>query len=289
MAGNAGGTAAQLPGTRPWGRMTRGRETGVSDHACWAYRGDADRAATASAWLAEGRRLGQRCLYVADLDREGLLRDLASMPDVPGALDSGALVVFPSSELYDLSGPIDAQAQLCIYAPAVTEALASGYTGLRVAADITPLVADASRRPAHLRWEQYADRYIAENPLAPLCMYDVARVANLDAIACVHPLQGPADPLFSLYALGRTTASLAGEVDASIADTLAEMLRAMPDTDTSIDVSQLSFVDGRSAWTLHQELQRRRQDCQSVTLAHPTKLLRSIWRACGFDALLLAA
>jgi hypothetical protein len=211
------------------------------------------------------------------------------MPGAAAALDSGALAVFPSSELHDLSAPIDARAQLRVYAAAVDDALAAGYTGLRVAVDITALVADPARRPAHLRWEQYTDRYIAEHPLAPLCMFDTERVANMDAIAGVHPIQGPNEPLFALYAVSASAAILAGEVDAGVAETLAEMLQAMPDTDTSIDVSELSFVDGRAAWTLHRELLRRRDNGQSITLTHSTRMLRGVWRACGFDASMLAA
>jgi anti-anti-sigma regulatory factor len=288
MAGNTGGPADHLPARRSWGRMTRDRAAGLFDHACWGYADARDRAAAASAWLAEGLRLGQRSLYVADLPVERLVRELGDVPGATAAVDSGALVVMPSTQLYDLTTSIDAAAQLRIYADAVDDALGAGYAGLRVAADITPLVVDPLRRPDHLRWEQYADRYIAEHPLSPLCLFDTRRVMGIDAITCAHPLQGPVEPLFALYAAGATTARLAGEVDAGTADTLREALRALPDTDATLDVSALSFIDGRAAWTLQNELLARSADGQLIQLSRPTKLLRNVWRACGFDPSLIA-
>jgi len=289
MAGMARDRGAAPSDGRSWGRMTRDRDTGRFDHACWGYSDERERADAAASWLAEGRRLGQRALYVADLPRDRLIDEIRAVPLAASSLVAGALVVFPSFVLYDLSAPIDPPAQLQVYADAVEDALSAGYTGLRVAADITPLVADPARRPAHLRWEQYAEHYIAEHPLAPMCLFDTRRVSEIDAIVCAHPLQGPREPSFALYGGGATTAALAGEVDALVAETLGEALSALPETDTEIDVSGLAFVDGRAAWTLQRELVERRANGHQMVLTHPTNMLRGVWHACAFDESLLAA
>jgi hypothetical protein len=70
--------------------------------------------------------------------------------------------------VYDVSPPIDATTQLAVYSAAVGDAIADGFAGIRVAADITPLVADPARRDAHLIWEQLADRYMTEQPSRPV-------------------------------------------------------------------------------------------------------------------------
>jgi anti-anti-sigma regulatory factor len=157
-----------------------------------------------------------------------------------------------------------------------------------VAADITPLVADPARREAHVRWEQIADRYMTTHPLAPLCMYDTRRVDGIDAIVCAHPLRGPDEPLFGLYAGGPARAMLQGEIDACWSEVFAEVLRGLPDTDSVIDLTRLSFIDARSAWILQDELVRRRAAGQQIRLAEAPRLMQQIWRICDFDRSLLA-
>jgi anti-anti-sigma regulatory factor len=274
---------------RASGHLSVGAEVGLSDHAAWAYKNDQERAEAAVSWLAGGLRAGQRALYVAEGSPDELVAELTALPDAAAAIESGALVVVPSTALYDLSQPIDAAAQLALYAGAVDESLAAGYRGLRVAADITPLVFDPARRDTHVQWEQFADRYIADHPLAPLCMYDTRRIDSLDAIVCVHPLQGPGKPLFALYGVGSTQAVLEGEVDACVADVFAEVLRTMPATDETLDIRGLSFIDGRSAWTLYDEVTRRRAAGHPITVSGASSIFRRVWQVCGFDPSVLAA
>lgn len=275
--------------TRRAGALDPDAGAGVSDHACWGYASDSERGELACAWLADGLRRGQRALYVAPGDRDALIEELAGIPDSAGWLAAGSLGVIPSTEAYDLSVPIDADVQLAMYAGAVDQAAADGYEGVRVAADLTPLVADERRRPAHLRWEQVADRYVAEHPLAPLCLYDNRVIHGIDAIVCVHPLQGPAVEPFSVHGAGGDAAALAGELDAFTAEVVAEVLGGLPRTDRRIDVSALDFIDARSAWVLQHELQRRRAEGQTVVLTGASPRLRRVWDACRFDRSLLDA
>jgi anti-anti-sigma regulatory factor len=269
--------------SRASGQLRLDEGAGPFDHGSWAYSSDDERAAAAAAWLVDGLRCGQRAFYVAEGSVEQLMGELSGVPDLAATVESGALVVVSSNDLYDLSAPIDADGQLAVYARAVEDAIAAGYGGLRVASDITPLVEDPLRRQAHVHWEQVADRYMTDYPLAPLCMYDTRRIDDVRAIECVHPLQGPHEQPFTLYGATAKRSVLRGEVDAFSADVLAQVLRGLPATDEVIDVSLLFFVDGRGAWTLHDELTRRRAAGQVVTLSGPSKVLRHLWHICGFD------
>ena len=245
-------------------------------------------AAVVVRWLGDGLRIGQRAMYVGEGPTERLIGELADLPEALTALESGALVLQSTEEIYDLSAPIDAAAQLATADALVTHAVAEGYHGLRVAADITPLVVDEARRDAHLRWEQIADRYMTTHPLAPVCMYDTRRVSGIEAIACAHPLRGPAEPLFGLYAGGPWRAVLQGEIDACSSEVFADVLRELPSTDCVIDLTRLSFIDARSAWLLQDELVRRRSVGQQIRLAEAPEMLQQIWRICDFDRSLLA-
>jgi anti-anti-sigma regulatory factor len=259
---------------------------GPSDHVCWPYPSDQERARAATAWLSDGLRRGQRGVYVGDDSVDNLVAQLDALPGLDDKLAGGEVLVFAMSDLYDLSAPIDADVQLSAYAGAVEQALADGFHGLRVAADITRLVIDPTRRPAHVHWEQVADRYISENPLAPLCMYDSRRITGLEAIAHCHPLQGAAAAC-GFYAMGSDSAALAGAIDIANQHVLVELLSAQPRSDRAVDVADLEFIDGRAAWLLHEHLLERRASGHTLTLTGANPTLQRIWGVCGFDPALL--
>jgi anti-anti-sigma regulatory factor len=257
---------------------------GPYSHACWCYATDAERARAACEWLADGLRQGYRAAYVADAPVDDLIAELADVPNRDEALRRGELVVFSMSDLYDLCAPIDAQAQLAVYAGAVEQALADCFRGLRVAADISTLVEDPARLSAHTHWEQLADRYISQHPLAPLCLYDTRRVADIEAIVGAHPMQGPTAAPFSLYAAQPHGAALTGEIDLAGHDALRDLLAGQPDSDRVIDTSELMFLDGRAAWLLHAHLVDRRVAGNPLVLSNPSDMLRRVWSVSGFDS-----
>ncbi|HZU78819.1 MAG TPA: MEDS domain-containing protein, partial [Acidimicrobiales bacterium] len=254
----------------------------------WAYGDDAVRVEAACHWLAEGLRLWQRAMYVGEGTVPELTAELAGLEGRDAALADGRLAVVSSADLYDLSAPIDPVAQLAVYDGAVAQAIADGYRGVRVVADITPLVADAGRRAAHVHWEQYADRYMTGRPLAPLCMYDTRRIERLDAVTAAHPLSGPEPRPFGLFATGPSTACCDGEIDATVSDVFDELLRTLPAGDTELDLRGLTFVDGRAAATLHGALVRRRDDGRALRVVGANALVRRVWGLCDFDAELLS-
>jgi anti-anti-sigma regulatory factor len=265
---------------------------GPFDHACWGYDSDDERRRVTIEWLADGVRHHQRLVYVADGRPDELLADLTGLAGRDQLVERGELEIHATRDLYDLSRPIDAPSQLALYAGTVDRAVADGYVGVRVVADITPLVADASRHAAHVRWEHAADRYMVGHPLAPLCTYDATIAgSSIESIVCVHPLRrtGDATPPFSLWA-SDSVVVLEGEADGLRAGVLADVLDALGDEgDVVIDVSMLRFVDGRAAFVLHRALGRLRDRGQHAQLRGSSSSLRALWHLLGFEGEVLVA
>lgn len=168
----ASGRRAELLGEteqRRRGGVASAARLGSSGHVSWAYADDSSFHRAATEFLADGLRLGQRLLYVTSEPRESQRAALAPLGDVGCLLERGELIVSGIDDAYDIGRPIDPEAQLGAYAAITGPALADGFTGLRVAADATALVSDAALREAHVRWESFADRYMAGHPLAALC------------------------------------------------------------------------------------------------------------------------
>lgn len=164
----------------------------------WVFSGQAEFDALTGPFLAEGAARGELLMYVAADP------DPAAAAGLRNALGADAVRVASIAEVYGSSGIVDAAVQRATFGGALAEALAAGYTGIRVAADNTPLVTDDIRMAAWVRWEITADRFMSENAVTGLCAFDgnKVKVDRLRHLAMLHPLY-PADspvPQFRLFA-----------------------------------------------------------------------------------------
>jgi anti-anti-sigma regulatory factor len=243
-------TAGSPQAIRRRGHVASAVGLGASGHACWGFKGQSSFHRAALDFLADGQRMGQRLLYFSNERREDQRAVLAPLGDVDRLVERGELRLVHVGEIYDLSHPIDPKVQLAGYAAQTDQALCDGYTGLRVAAEASALVADPARREAHVRWESIADSYMAEHPLAALCAYDENTVPDelLADLRCVHPAcddrhrQLP----FRLAYLDADTLALEGEVDTFSAKDLERLLRiTLAESDGAIDLQALHFIDHR--------------------------------------------
>lgn len=195
------------------------------DHLGWVFAGTADYAALATPFLAEGAALGERLMYVAEDPAAETTAELARIAGPHG------LQVASIAEVYGPSGIVDAASQRATFAAALAEALAEGCSGIRVAADNTPLVTDEERLAAWIRWEIAADRFMAENPVTGLCAFDREKV-NVDRLrhlATLHPLSSVTSPVpqFRLFA-DSGNLLIEGEIDSFAVSQLRLALDVLP-------------------------------------------------------------
>jgi ABC-type transporter Mla MlaB component len=260
------------------GRIEHPSGLGRQDHACWVFETDEDLSNAAVSYLREGLEDGQRLLYVGGKTAEGLRSDISRLGDLDALAADGILQVATLTDLYDLSRPIDPAAQLAAYAAATEQALADGFTGLRVAAEVTQLVSDPAKHESHKRWESYADWYMTSNPLNALCLFDRRTLDDdlLADLACVHPASRTPDH-FAPFTIAPEGDSLylLGEVDRHSADALERVLglvvEAAPGDAPTLDLERLSFIDHYGALALGKFTEGRR-----LTLANPPYLVRRL-------------
>ena len=121
--------------------------------------------------------------------------------------------------------------QRATFAAALADARAEGFSGIRVAADNTPLVTDEVRLAAWIRWEIAADRFMSENPVTGLCAFDQEQVDvdRLRHLATLHPLSSAASPVpqFRLFA-DSGQLCVEGEIDSLAVSQLRLALDALP-------------------------------------------------------------
>jgi anti-anti-sigma regulatory factor len=228
---------------------------GLDGHACWVFDRKQHFVEAALEYLTEGLRFGQRLAYVGSEPLDEQRERLDPLGDVGALIDRGALQLFTLPDLYRVGEPVDPDAQLAIYDGATKQALADGFSGLRVAAQVTDLVAEPSTREAHVRWESIADSFMAANPLSALCGYEREALSEdlLGDLAAVHPAaRGVADLApFHLFSDSGNLV-LEGEVDLFSANALDRAF-ALVDSGTapdSLDLGELEFIDHQALYAL---------------------------------------
>jgi anti-anti-sigma factor len=262
---------------------------GVSDHGCWIYGSDREYAEFRKAALrfaADGLALGQRLLFVGDRSEDEVLADLAPFGDVDTLRRRGALDIRRRADVYLGGGQVaDPDAQLAAYDLAVEDAIAAGYTGVRVVAEVTGLLTDPSSCDQQVRWEMVGDRYMATSrPLAALCGYDRRVIGDAAAavLTCVHPVRHDESVPFALFA-DDGALCLTGEVDAFEAPLLTRALAAVPpDSSLVLDVSDLRFIDVAGTAVLARHAVGQAANGLDVSLRGARPLLRRMWDMLGF-------
>ena len=194
----------------------------------------------AAPFLAEGAALGEFLMYVAqDPDPA----DVARLNDL---LDRDTLLVMSTAEVYGSSGVVDPARQRETYAGVLAEALATGFTGVRVAADCTKLVSDEERLRAWTRWEVVADRFIAENQVTALCAFDreAVDVSRLRHLATLHPLSSASSPVPQFRLLSESGAlRVDGQLDSVAVTQLWLALDNLPpETGVVIDLESAAVL-----------------------------------------------
>lgn len=233
----------------------------MDGHACWIFDQRQEFVDAAIEYLTDGLRAEQRIAYVGSEPVEEQRELLAPLGDVGGMVEKGALQLFELTDLYKVGEPVDADIQVATYLAAADAAVTDGYTGLRVAAQVTDLVAEPRTREAHVRWESMADRYVSTHPLSAFCGYQRGALPEqlLCDLAAVHPASNEGHPAvpFHLFADSGNLV-LAGEVDffsTSDFDRLLE-LAWEGGTEASLDLAELDFIDHHGLVRLAAHTQR---------------------------------
>ncbi|MHC8507157.1 MEDS domain-containing protein [Pseudonocardia artemisiae] len=169
----------------------------------------------------------------------------------PGAVDVESLL-----STYRTDAVVQPHDQVRAYAEATTDALASGFTGLRVAAEVTQLVRSPEQRDAFARYEHLIDRYMTSEPFSAMCAYDRSELgsAAVAETACMHPNATEGAAPFRLHAATDAAAALGGEVDLLGLDLFvraAGRVDLVPDGgEVVLDASELTFIDHRGLLAL---------------------------------------
>jgi anti-anti-sigma factor len=259
-------------------------ELSRGDHACLVCASDEERWSIVSEYVRRGIEAGERTLYVT---AEHSVLEVVRALDIGDAV-GGELVVLPAAVAPGYAeGDFDYIARLGEWEAQARAAVAEGFTGLRVAVDMTWLDEVELSLSALVDYEHRGSALVAGLPGTALCIYDLRRFHphTLARASHAHPIRlGEAvagAPVFESAILTISTAGpgalvLRGEVDASNAAALADALAGAANGDNAlvIDMRLLAFIDVAGLRAIHRAWRRLGRRGEMVLLSPPSIVSR---------------
>jgi anti-anti-sigma factor len=233
---------------RAHGCIHSGGDLGTDAHACWGFDRRQEFIDAALEFLSDGLRNGERIVYVGSEPVDEQRERLEPLGGVGAMIDEGALLLIDLTGIYKTGEPLDPVSQMGVYAEVTDAALADGYAGIRVAAQVTNLVREPETWDAHLRWESMADRFMSVRPMSAICGYqrDLVPEQLLAELITVHPSSNAAARTvpFRLFAEDGDMV-LSGDVDFLSVKALDRALQTACDGTEPVvlDLRELGFID----------------------------------------------
>ena len=255
----------------------------AADHVCWVYDDDASFDVAVREFLEGGLAGGDRLLCVGERVIDSLNGPYAPLRDVESLLAEGALETLTLAQAYDSTEHFCPERQLEFYRSATRRALADGFRGLRVVADVSPLADQPALLSELLRWEQIADEYIAGRPgLSAMCAYrrDLGPAFLAEAASrhpVVHVPDGP--PTFRLF-FDNGRLVMAGTVDISSAGLLSCVLAGSPvkGPRASLDLARVEFLDVAACRALALWAHGLRARAVDLEIRGASPIIRRMWQ-----------
>lgn len=272
---------------RTRGRVVEVPEPGPADHVCWVYDDPRDLDTAAAQFLEGGLARGERLMVVGDGMIETLHQDTLPFGGTDALLATGALQILDLDTAYVGATQFAPEQQLAFYDAATRQALADGFTGLRVAAEVSALAAAPESRAALVRWEHLVDDLMVRGTgFTAMCAYraDLGREV-LAEVTSVHPLvRGPEGlPAFQVFH-DADRVVLTGSVDTFSAPLLARVLADSPAArpSTVLDLGRLDFVDVAGCRVLARWATGL---AAPLHVAGASRLVQRMWLLLGLDAM----
>ena len=149
------------------------------DHVCALYTTEQEHFRIAAAYVREGLRNGEQCLYVGSSDAT-LQRFNAALKrlgvDAGAMMKRGALIEATHANAHLVDGYFDCERMLGVLNDGVERALNAGFQGLRTCGDMSWLLEDAAGSDQAVEYEALLNQFFAGVRGLGMCLYDRGRL-----------------------------------------------------------------------------------------------------------------
>lgn len=233
--------------------MTNAADLQLGDHVCLPFDSDDALREHVAAFTASGLNAGHRVMVFTPTNTvdamAGWLRQ--QHPTATRALDTGQLQIHSPDDVHLAGGFFNPERMMARFAHATDQAYADGYPGLRVTVDMRWALHPVPGVEQLFDFEARANRLFLDHRLAAVCAYDERRFgpAAINQACAAHPgTPGMATMRFTCPP--GPGLNLSGEIDIGNRQALGGLLAALPDTDTTLDLTGVTFIDAGGAGAL---------------------------------------
>jgi hypothetical protein len=160
------------------------------DHMALIYRTRAEQFATVCPFIKSGLDRRERCLYVANDTSVALVLDklAKSCVDTVSALKSGSLIVATKKDAFEERDSFEPDVMITRIQAEVANAVNLGFSGLRVAGEMTWTIDDRTALKRVVEYECQLHKRFSKQ-LTGLCQYDETRFSPeiLSDVIRLHP------------------------------------------------------------------------------------------------------
>ncbi len=171
------------------------------EHLCPIYENAAERLAVVIPFIKHGLARRERCLFVAnDRTTEEVIQALSAAGiDVASERGHGALRFLNKSESFLLGREFDPDVMFGFLRREERQALADGYSGLRVAGEMTWALGPESGCDRLIEFEARLNEFLVESRSVIVCLYDRRRFdpAVIHDVLRTHPVVVLGDQVYS--------------------------------------------------------------------------------------------
>ena len=164
------------------------------DHIGAVYQSDEAQRALLLPFVRQGLESGHKVICVVDANTVGVVLDWLREAgvEVRSVLSAERLSVVPREAVYLRGGAFEPQRVLAWLQAQIAQALAEGYTALRVTGEMSWAVRGLAGGERFLEYEAQLDEFLRGNAALMLCQYDRRRFAAemLLDIVHMHPVIG---------------------------------------------------------------------------------------------------
>jgi hypothetical protein len=228
---------------------------GGGNHVCLVHDSPEERMRVLQRHVADAFSAGRRVLVLAESATDQNLSDLLGRTGRGSS--EGQIVLRTARDAYLRCGPFEPDATLAVLEDEKRQALADGFTGVHIVADMSWAADDACTADELIAYERAAAVVFADGTATAVCQYDRARFDNRTVATCAatHPLIETAFAHTETLTGDRVaidvgrhgTVRVSGEVDLDNVDLLEQALAiaAERSPDVCVDASGLTFIDVR--------------------------------------------
>jgi PAS domain S-box-containing protein len=154
------------------------------DHICLIYETTGEQLAADVTFITDGLARGERCVFIADdrTNEEVVQALVAAGMDVVQERQRGALRLLTWQDNYLRGGEFAPQAMIDFIRQAEAEALADGFSGLRVTGEMTWALEPVSGCDRLVEYEALLNQLLTNSKSVVLCQYNHSRFE----VPCIH-------------------------------------------------------------------------------------------------------